>query len=172
MRQLLTACALAAACAAAACNPEATTNNTTTTTNTTTTSTAPPAAQQPAQQPAAPPISTAHGGGGAAAGPAAASERPTGVDTAALDEKIEKLEAKIKANGTAADRKALASVYLQRANVYRDAGSPQLYKFALGDYRRVLKYDPANAEAKDKMDEIVSIYQSMGRPVPTNGLDQ
>jgi hypothetical protein len=95
------------------------------------------------------------------------------VDTAALDEKIDKLEAKVKAgSATAADKKALADVYLQRANTYRDAGSPRLYKFALGDYRRVLRYDPANAEAKAKMDEIISIYNSMGRPVPTNGLEQ
>jgi hypothetical protein len=170
MRQLLTACIIAAACVAAACNPEATT-----TVNTNAPATSPGAngpAATPAQSAGVPPVSTAHGGGGTSSAPAGASERPSGVDTAALDTKIEKLEAKVKGGGTAADKKELAGVYLERANIYRDAGSPQLYKFALGDYRRVLKYDPANAEAKEKMDEIVSIYQSMGRPVPTNGLEQ
>lgn len=120
-----------------------------------------------------PPISAAHGNAAPNAPSAAgANEKPEGVDTAALDGKIEKLEAKVKAGGaTDADKKALATVYLERANVYRDAGSPRLYKFALGDYRHVLRYDPANAEATDKMNEIVSIYKSMDRPVPTNGLE-
>ncbi len=177
MRQLIAPlCLCAALLSAAACNPAADTGNSaapaanskTTTTSTTTTS-APPST--------VPPISTAHGSSTPPApvsnsGPAAA-EQPEGVNTAPLDAKIEKLETKVKAGSAAdADKKALAAVYLERANVYRDAGSPRLYKFALGDYRHVLRYDPANAEAKAKMDEIVAIYNSMGRPVPTNGLDQ
>ena len=170
MRQLLALLCACAALAVAACNPNADTgnssappnSNSTTTTTTTTTTTAPP--------PSVPPISTAHGGSTPATAPAAA-ETPEGVDTAALDAKIEKLEAKVKGGGSDADKKALAAVYLERANVYRDAGSPRLYKFALGDYRRVLRLEPNNAEARTKMDEIVSIYQSLGRPVPTNGLE-
>ena len=95
------------------------------------------------------------------------------MDTSALDAKIEKAEAKAKAPGaTAGEKAAAAAAYLERANVYRDAGNPSLYRFALGDYRRSLRYNPNNAEAKSKMEEIVMIYQSMGRPVPENGLAQ
>ncbi|MDQ1559137.1 MAG: hypothetical protein QOD32_2197, partial [Pyrinomonadaceae bacterium] len=68
-----------------------------------------------------------------------------------------------------ADKLAAAAALVERGNVYRDAGQPALYKFALGDYRRALRYQPDNAEAREKMDEIVSIYTSLGRPVPENG---
>ncbi|HJR07338.1 MAG TPA: hypothetical protein VJ842_08780 [Pyrinomonadaceae bacterium] len=128
---------------------------------------------------AIPPVSSAHGGTTTATSPAAAPASTTSggaskpsIDTAALDAKIEKAEAKAKAGGaTQADKLAAAAALLERANVYRDAGQPALYKFALGDYRRALRYQPDNAEAREKMNEIVSIYQSMGRPVPTNGSD-
>lgn len=132
-------------------------------------------ATRPAQTANLPPVSSAHGGnnpaGGApAANSAGGSTRPSGIDTAALDAKIEKAEAKAKAGGaTQADKLAAASAYLERGNIYRDAGQPALYKFALGDYRHALRYQPDNAEAREKMNEIVSIYQSMGRPVPDNG---
>ena len=85
-----------------------------------------------------------------------------------LDTKIERAEAKAK-GGNQADKLAAAAALVERANVYRDAGQPALYKFALGDYRRALRYQPDNAEARAKMNEIVGIYQSMGRPVPENG---
>ncbi|HLL71377.1 MAG TPA: hypothetical protein VK363_08090 [Pyrinomonadaceae bacterium] len=126
---------------------------------------------------AIPPVSSAHGGTSTAASPAAPASAPSGADkpslnTAALDAKIEKAEAKAKAGGASqADKFAAAAALLERGNLYRDAGQPALYKFALGDYRRALRYQPDNAEAREKMNEIVSIYQSMGRPVPTNGSD-
>lgn len=122
-----------------------------------------------------PPITSAHGGGtGAPAGGSSAAP-PAGkpeMDTAALDAKIKIAEAKARTAGAGeAEKKAAASAYVERGNVYRDAQQPQLYRYALGDYRRALRYDPGNAEARAKMDEIVAIYQGMGRPVPTNGLD-
>jgi hypothetical protein len=40
------------------------------------------------------------------------------------------------------------------------------YRKALHLYREALKLDPANKEAKNNSDMIVSIYKSMGRPVP------
>ena len=40
------------------------------------------------------------------------------------------------------------------------------YPTALRLYREALKVDPANHEAKNNADMIVSIYKSMGRPVP------
>ena len=92
------------------------------------------------------------------------------VSTRELDVRIAKAEAKLAAAGaTDADRAAAAAAYLARGNVYYSAGTPSLYKFALGDFRRALKYDPANSEARTKATQIVEIYESMGRPVPTNG---
>jgi hypothetical protein len=122
-----------------------------------------------------PPVSSAHGGDSPVTPPATsaatnAPAKPSGIDTAALDTKIERAEAKAKAKGaTQADKLAAAAAYLERGNVYRDAGQPMLYRFALGDYRRALRYQPDNEEAREKMDEIVSIYKSMNKPVPENG---
>lgn len=121
-----------------------------------------------------PPVSSAHGGNSTGSAPVAnnagSATKQGGLDTAALDAKIEKAEAKAKASGaTQSDKLAAAAAYLERGNLYRDAGQPALYKFALGDYRHALRYQPDNAEAREKMNEIVSIYQSMGRPVPDNG---
>lgn len=123
-----------------------------------------------------PPVSSAHGGGAAppAAAPSgpAASDKP-GMATPELDAKIEKAEAKAKAKGAGdADKKAAAAAFVERGDVYYSAQQPSLYKFALGDFRRALRYDPQNQEARQKMDQLVSIYNSMGRPVPTNGQDQ
>lgn len=116
------------------------------------------------------PVSAAHGDNAAppSTAPSSNSSQKPGIDTAALDAKIEKAEAKAK-GGAQADKLAAAAALVERANVYRDAGQPSLYKFALGDYRRALRYQPDNAEAREKMNEIVGIYQSMGRPVPENG---
>src|SRR5437763_8683313 len=173
MRYLITPSCLCAALCAAACNPAATTENNNTAPANSSAATTNTSAPVNSSSTSVPPISSAHGGGPPAPAPSGANEKPAGVDTAALDTKIEKLEAKVKAgSASAADKKTLAETYLTRANTYRDAGQPQLYKFALGDYRRALRYDPTNAEAQAKMDEIVSIYNSMGRPVPTNGLEQ
>jgi hypothetical protein len=124
---------------------------------------------------AVPPIASAHGDNASAptapAAPASA-DKPS-LATPELDAKIEKAEAKAKAAGASdADKKAAAAAYVERANVYYTAQQPSLYKFALGDFRRALRYDPANEDARAKMDQIVSIYNSLGRPVPTNGLDQ
>lgn len=42
------------------------------------------------------------------------------------------------------------------------------YRQALHIYREVLKVDPANKVAKGDSDMIISIYKSMGRPVPND----
>jgi hypothetical protein len=119
-----------------------------------------------------PPVSSAHGDDATSKPPATAptsgSAQKPGIDTAVLDAKIERAEAKAK-SGNQADKLAAAAALVERGNVYRDAGQPSLYKFALGDYRRALRYQPDNAVARERMNEIVSIYQSMGRPVPENG---
>ena len=43
------------------------------------------------------------------------------------------------------------------------------YASALGDYRRALKYDPTNAEAKEWVDQITMIYEGLRRPAPAEG---
>ena len=107
-------------------------------------------------------------GGGSASGAASSNTAP--VATPELDAKIEKAEARAKAAGAgAADKKAAASAYFERADFFRDQGDPKLYRFALRDYRIGLRYDPTAGEPRAKMDEIVRIYESMGRPVPDLG---
>ncbi len=94
----------------------------------------------------------------------------TGIDTAALDAKIEKAEAKAKGKGaTQSDKLAAAAAYVERGNVYFNSQTPALYKLALGDFRRALRYEPDNEDARIKRDELVRIYKDMGRPVPENG---
>ena len=113
-----------------------------------------------------PGVTSSHGGNtNAASSPATAP-----VATPELDAKIEKAEAKAKAAGAGEDdKKAAASAYFERADFFRDQGDPKLYRFALRDYRIGLRYDPTAREPRAKMDEIVQIYQSMGRPVPELG---
>jgi hypothetical protein len=133
------------------------------------------ASQNRAQTVEVPPVAAAHGGATSApqqTSAAATADKPS-LATPELDAKIAKAEARAKAaKASDADKKTAAAAYVERANVFYNAQQPMLYKFALGDFRRALRYDPANVEAKSKMDEIVSIYQSMGRPVPNNGIDQ
>src|SRR5215204_6142705 len=110
---------------------------------------------------------SSHGGGGASGGAASATAP---VATPELDAKVEKAEAKARAAGAGeADKKAAASAYFERADFFRDQGDPKLYRFALRDYRIGLRYDPTAKEPRAKMDEIVRIYESMGRPVPDLG---
>ena len=115
-----------------------------------------------------PGIASSHGSGANA--PAPASQAAAPVQTPELDAKIQKAEAKARASGaTEADKKAAAAAYFERADFYREQGSPVLYKFALRDYRIGLRYDPGAKESRARMDEIVGIYRGMGRPVPELG---
>ena len=120
-------------------------------------------------------VASSHGGGAespAGANGASPSTKPP-VETPELDAKIQKAEAKARAAGAGeADKKAAAVAYFERADFYRDQGMPVLYKFALADYRCGLRYDPNADEPRARMDEIVKIYQSMGRPVPELGCAQ
>lgn len=172
MRNIVLALACGAALCAAGCGTPSATNNGNTN------SAATPVNQSTSSRTSntgLPPVSSAHGGDSAIAPPASSaaansSAKPAGIDTAALDAKIERADAKAKAAGaTQADKLAAAAAYVERGNVYRDAGQPMLYRFALGDYRRALRYQPDHEEAREKMDEIVSIYKSMNKPVPENG---
>jgi hypothetical protein len=167
MRNLALALACGAALFASGCSTPTATN-----TNTNNSATATSNQSSRTSNAALPPVSSAHGDNAPVAPPATTaapnSSAKPGLDTAALDTKIERAEAKAK-GGAQADKLAAAAALVERGNLYRDAGQPALYKFALGDYRRALRYQPDNTEAREKMNEIVSIYQSMGRPVPENG---
>jgi hypothetical protein len=180
MRSLVLTFTFGATLVVANCTSPSSTVNTNGTANTNNSAPSRSAESGSAGQPnGLPSVSSAHGGAGSStdAMPPATSTTTGGsakpnIDTAIIDAKIEKAEAKAKAAGaTQADKLAAAAAYLERGNVYRDAGNPTLYKFALGDYRHALRYQPNNEEARAKMDEIVSIYQSMGRPVPQNGIE-
>jgi len=117
------------------------------------------------------PLASAHRRGSVGAGgTTGTSNEKASLETPELDAKIEQADARAKAsNASAADKLGAAAAYLERGNFYRDAGQPSLYKFALGDYRRALRYQPDNVQARERMEEIVSIYNNMGRPVPNNG---
>lgn len=168
------------ACAprASSVTSEAQTNSTTTTTSTThsTHSNANAGSTN-----AAPPVVSAHGGAamppvnssGDGGMSSSASNGKPDVDTAALDAKIEQAERKAKSSGaTDADKHAAAAAYLERGKIFMSNGQREprvYYRLALGDFRRSARYDPDNKEARDNIDLLVTIYQSMNRPVPDIG---
>jgi tetratricopeptide (TPR) repeat protein len=89
------------------------------------------------------------------------------IDTTAYDTAIKDAEKALASKpNDAAAKKALAAAYLKRANALTDA---RQYASALGDYRRALKYDPDNAEAKQWISQITSIYESMNKSYPAEG---
>jgi hypothetical protein len=173
MRSLALALTLLAISTLADCtsNEQRSSNQSAANTTTSKTTTVPPQTTNPATAPANSelPIAPAHGGSAQPPSNPSGSEQ-TGMDTAALDAKIKLADEKAKAqNATAADKLAAAAAYVERADIFYNAGRPMLYKFALRDYRRALRYQPDNQQAREHADMIVSIYQSMGRPVPDLG---
>lgn len=91
----------------------------------------------------------------------------TPIDTAEYDAEVAKTEKEFKAKSKDEKAKiALADAYAKRAFALTEAAQ---YRAALGDFRRALKLDPANAEAKAMHDQIISIFQSMRREVPAEG---
>lgn len=89
------------------------------------------------------------------------------IDTSAFDAEIAKAEKELKAKPKdAAAKKALAESYLKRAVGLTEA---RQYASALGDYRRVLKYDADNEDAKGWIDQIIGIYDSINREAPKEG---
>jgi hypothetical protein len=93
-----------------------------------------------------------------------------GWDFSSYDEKIREAVTKAGVKGAGeSERRAAAAALAERANFFRDVGLPTFYKYALGDYRHALRFRPDDTDSKEKADEIVSIYESMKRPVPQNG---
>jgi hypothetical protein len=117
-------------------------------------------------------VVSSHGGSQGSPSPAAATTTGTDSDrallkTTELDQRIKETAGKAKApNASAADKRAAAEAYLARGNAYFNAGQPRLYKYALADLKQVIRYDPGNAEAQEKIRTIEDIYRSLGRPVP------
>jgi tetratricopeptide (TPR) repeat protein len=97
------------------------------------------------------------------------------IDTSKYDAAINEAEKELKqasarrSNGgpnvKTADQ-ALSEAYFNRAVALTDA---RQYASALGDYRRALKYDANNEEAKNWISQIISIYDSMNKQYPPEG---
>jgi tetratricopeptide (TPR) repeat protein len=89
------------------------------------------------------------------------------IDTSEFDAAIAKAEKDFKAKpqDTAA-KKTLADAYAERALALTGAAQ---YRAALGDFRRCLKLDSANTEAKKMHDQIVDIFKSLNREPPKEG---
>ncbi|MBV9216424.1 MAG: hypothetical protein JO053_09620 [Acidobacteria bacterium] len=88
------------------------------------------------------------------------------IDTAAFDAEIAKAEKASAGKTDAASKKSVSDAYLKRADALTQA---RQYASALGDYRRALKADPSNAEAKQWIEQITSIYDSMNKEAPPEG---
>jgi tetratricopeptide (TPR) repeat protein len=88
------------------------------------------------------------------------------IDTSRHDEEIKRLEKQAAMRPGEQARLALAKAYLARGNALTQA---RQYRAALGDYRRALRYDPDNEEARQWAATITGILQQMGREVPTEG---
>jgi len=108
--------------------------------------------------------------------PAPGTEAPTGgkwsasgepIDTSKFDAKIAEAEKAVKAKPTdEAAKKALAEAYFERGVALTEA---RQYASALGDYRRTLKLDPSNEDAKNWIDQIVNIYGMLKKEYPKEG---
>lgn len=89
------------------------------------------------------------------------------IDTAGFDAAIAAGEKALAAKPTdGAAKKKLAEAYYNRGFALTEA---RQYASALGDYRRALKQDPSNAEAKSWIDKIIVIYSSINRDYPKEG---
>lgn len=89
------------------------------------------------------------------------------VDVSEFDAEIARAEKNLKVKPKDAQaRKSTAEAYLKRAVVLTDA---RQYASALGDYRRVLKYDAENEDAKNWIKQILEIYERMNKEAPSEG---
>ena len=91
----------------------------------------------------------------------------TPIDTAKFDADIAAAEKNLKAKPADEGlKKALAAAYVARGTALTEA---RQYASALGDYRRALKNEPGNADAKRWMEEIIMIYDSLNKDYPKEG---
>jgi len=116
-----------------------------------------------------PPMSSSNAAGAANKPASGSSESPMAraIDVSAQTAKIEKAEKDYKAK--ASDDKAkenLASAYFERAFRLTEAAQ---YRAALGDFRKGLKLNPNDTEAKAMHDQIIEIFKSIPREPPKEG---
>jgi hypothetical protein len=89
-----------------------------------------------------------------------------GIDISFSD-KIDQAKKEFEASPTKANAKNnLASAYFERAFALTAAAQ---YRAALGDFRKGLKLNPENKEAKEMRDQIINIFTSLGREPPKEG---
>ncbi len=86
------------------------------------------------------------------------------LDVSEMTANIEKAEKQFKENPKA--KGDLANAYFVRATALTGAAQ---YRAALGDYRKGLKLNPNDKEAKEMHDQILSIFKSIGREPPKEG---
>ena len=86
------------------------------------------------------------------------------LDVSVMTADIEKAEKEFKKNPKARDD--LAKAYFVRATALTGAAQ---YRAALGDYRKGLKLNPADEDAKKMHDQILNIFKSIGREPPKEG---
>lgn len=105
---------------------------------------------------------------GLSASSSGASPMSKPIDVSQMTADIEKAEKSSKQNQK--DKKAqdkLAEAYFVRAFALTDAAQ---YRSALGDFRKGLKLDPNNAEARAMHDRIIDIFEnSLHRAPPKEG---
>ncbi len=89
------------------------------------------------------------------------------IDVTAMNADIQKAEKNHeKEPKDAQAKKDLAHAYFVRAFALTEAAQ---YRAALGDFRKGLKLDPDDEEAKKMHDQIISIFKSIGREPPKEG---
>jgi len=89
------------------------------------------------------------------------------VDVSEMTADIEKAEKDYNARQTDAKAKEkLGEAYFTRAFALTEAAQ---YRAALGDFRKGLKLNPGNKDAKAMHDRIISIFQSINREPPKEG---
>ena len=89
------------------------------------------------------------------------------VDVSAQTAQIEKAEKDYKAKSNDAKHKEnLATAYFERAFILTKAAQ---YRAALGDFRKGLKLNPNDSEAKAMHDKILEIFKSIQREPPKEG---
>ena len=89
------------------------------------------------------------------------------IDTKTFDAEIAEADKAVKAKPNDANAKdELSQAYFNRAMALTEA---RQYASALGDYRKAVKYNPENEQAKEWIKQIINIYNDMGRESPPEG---
>lgn len=121
-----------------------------------------------AKQNSTPPANTSSSNSGGSTAPMMTGNA-TAIDTTEYDAEIAKAEKNFKAKSKdEAAKTALAEAYAKRAFALTQAAQ---YRAALGDFRKSLKLNPENAEAKSMHDQIVDIFKSLDREPPAEGAE-